>query len=126
VALAEAGAGGGRRVAVEIDDRGAEPLAAVDLELWRRRDVLLFGWPAGGEGRLLLGAGADGLEAPEYELEARRQELLVRPWREARLVAEEEAAAGRGRLGAWAIGLALVAAAAALVALLHRILGEQP
>jgi hypothetical protein len=125
VALEEAGDAAPRRVAVEIDDRGGEPLPAVDLELWRRRDVLLFGWPAGGEGGLLLGAGADGLEAPEYELEARRQELLARPWREARLVAEEEAAAGRGRLGAWAIGLALVAAAAALVALLHRILGEQ-
>lgn len=112
-----------RRIAVEIDDRGAEALPAVDLELWRRRDVLLFAWPAGGV--LLLGAGASGLEAPEYELEARRLELLARPWREARLVGVEEAAAAGGRLGAWALGLALVAAAAALVVLLHRMLGER-
>jgi hypothetical protein len=124
VALAEAEGRGARRLAVEIDDRGAEPLPAVDLELWRRRDVLLFAWPAG-DAPPLLGAGAAGLEAPDYELAARRDELLARPWREARLAAEEDAQATGGRLGAWAIALALVGAAAALVVLLDRILESQ-
>jgi hypothetical protein len=121
VALADAEGRGARRLAVEIDDRGAEPLPAVDLELWRRRDVLLFAWPAGDEGPL-LGAGAAGLEAPDYELAARRDELLARPWREARLAAEGAEEAAGGRLGAWAIALALVGAAVALVVLLDRIL----
>jgi hypothetical protein len=120
VALEEAGSGSARTIGVEIDDRGAGPLPAVDVELWRRRDVLLFGWPAG-DGPLLLGAGVPGLSAPDYRLAARREELLARPWREARLVGEQEAATG-GRLAAWAIGLALVAAAVVLVLLLDRML----
>lgn len=106
---------------VEIDDGGGAPLPAVDLELWRRRDVLLFPWPAE-RTTPGLAAGAAALEAPEYDLSQRAEELVARPWREARVARE---GAGGGRLGAAAITLALLAAAAALVVLLHRILGEQ-
>lgn len=125
VALDGSESRGSRVLAVEIDDRGGEVPPAVDLELWRTRDVLLFAWPSGaGEGGPLLGAGAPDLEAPDYELEERLDELLAMPWQEARVVADG-GGEGRGRLGAWALTLALLAAAAALVALLHRLLAEQ-
>ena len=132
------GAGGPRaeRLVVEIDDRGAPeaggagPLPAVDVELWRRRDVLLFAWPGspGGEGgdgvEPDLAAGAAGLQAPDYQLADRREEVLARPWQEARVV-PEGGSEGRGRVGAWTITLALLGAVAALIVLLHRILSEQ-
>lgn len=106
---------------VEIDDGGAAPLSAVDLELWRRRDVLLFPWPAEGA-TPVLAAGAEGLEAPEFELSRRRDELVARPWREASLVLDGDRGGG---LGAVAITLALIAAAVALLVLLDRTLAEQ-
>lgn len=135
VALDGAATRGAERLVVEIDDGGAAeaagagPLPAVDVELWRQRDVLLFAWPrdpsrTGGDGEApRLAAGAPGLEAPGYELGERRDELLARPWREARLV-PEGGPEGRGRLGTWTLTLALLAAAVALLALLHRILSE--
>jgi hypothetical protein len=106
---------------VEIDDGGAAPLPAVDLELWRRSDVLLFPWPAD-DATPVLAAGAEGLEVPEFELSGRRDELVARPWREAKLVLEGRVGA---RLGAVAITLALIGAAVALLVLLDRILAEQ-
>lgn len=106
---------------VEIDDGGAAPLAAVDLELWRRRDVLLFPWPAEGT-TPVLAAGAAELEAPELDLAARVEELVARPSREAVLAVES---AGGGRLGAVAITFTLIGAAALLLVLLHRTLVEQ-
>lgn len=136
VALDGAATRGAERLVVEIDGGGAAETAgagllpAVDVELWRQRDVLLFAWPGdpsrtGGDGEApRLAAGAPGLEAPDYELEDRRDELLARPWREARLV-PEGSPEGRGRLGTWTLTLALLAAAVALLALLHRILSAQ-
>jgi hypothetical protein len=136
VALDGAATRGAERLVVEIDGgaaaeaAGAGLLLAVDVELWRQRDVLLFAWPGdpsrtGGDGEApRLAAGAPGIEAPDYELEGRRDELLARPWREARLV-PEGGPEGRGRLGTWTLTLALLAAAVALLALLHRILSAQ-
>ncbi len=113
------------RVIVEIDDRGAPPLGQVDLEVWRRRDLLLFPWPSG-ERALALGAGAEDLEAPDEDLASRLDELLARPWRDAQVVLDPtEGADGSGRLGSWAVAMALVLAAALLLFLLHRVLREQ-
>lgn len=113
-----------RRVVLEIDDLGEAPPPALDLELWRRRDVLLFAWPGAG-GAPLLAAGAEGVEAPESEVEGGLDALLARPWQEAVLGTEAEGATGSGRLGRWVIGLALVVALAALLLLLDRILAQQ-
>ncbi len=122
--LALAGAPSGR-VIVEIDDRDASPLASADLELWRWRDVLLFPWPSG-ERALALGAGARDLEAPDHDLAGRLDELLARPSREAHLVLDEaQGGSGGGRVGTWAVGVSLVAAAAFLLLLLHGVLKEQ-
>lgn len=114
------------RLSVEIDDRGAAPLGSVDLELWRFRDVLLFPWPSG-ERALALGAGARDLEAPDYDLADRLDELLARPWREAHAVLDEPAGGpgGGGRIGSWAVAVCLVLAAALLLLLLHGVLKEQ-
>jgi hypothetical protein len=114
----------GDRVAVEIDDRRAEPLPAVDLELWRRRDVLLFPWPSG-ERALALGAGAPELEAPGYDLAGRLDELLARPWHEARVVLDQSPGGEGGRIGTWAVAVTLVVATAILLLLLHGLLREQ-
>ena len=132
------------RVTLEIDDRGQAPLAAVDLELWRRRDVLLFPWPlsesdgtprlaaggedpaAGGNGTNGGGGGGDGgsdtLVGP---LDAQLASLLARPWQEARLVMEGEGSEVSGSLGKWTVALALIVALCTLLFLLHRILGPQ-
>lgn len=118
-----------RRLILEIDDQGARPLPWVDLELWRHRDVLLFPWPRGadgadGAGAPVLAAGADGVEPADLGLSGRLDELLARPWQEAQLVLEEDGEGGAGRLGKWAIGLALLVAHFVLLFLLHRILAE--
>jgi hypothetical protein len=119
-----------RRVALEVDAGSETALPAVGLELWRRRDVLLFAWPAEGSGDAApaLVAGAADVAAPEpvdAEAEGGLAGLLARPWSEATLAIEGEAADGSGRLGRWAITLALAAALFTLLYLLHRILGEQ-
>lgn len=110
-----------RRVVLEIDDGGETPPRSLDLELWRRRDVLLFAWPPGG-GAPLLAAGAEGVEAPAVEVEGGLEALLARPWQEAVLGTEGAGAAGSGRVGRWAIGIALVTGLASLLFLLDRIL----
>ncbi len=114
----------GAGVTVEIDDRGAGPLPAVDLELWRRRDVLLFPWPSG-ERALALGAGAAELEAPNFDLAGRLGELLARPWHEARVVLDQAPGGGGGRVGSWAVAATLIVATAILLLLLHGVLKEQ-
>ncbi len=112
-------------VTVEIDDRGASPLGRLDVELWRRRDVLLFPWPSG-ERALALGAGSQELRAPDYSLASRLDELLARPWREAQVVLEPgDEGSGGGRVGSWAVAVSLIAAAAVLLLLLHGALKEQ-
>lgn len=91
------------------------PLASVDVAVWRRSDVLLFAWPAEGQGqgqgqgqgrgqgqgedqgqrqgpdhgvaraRVQLLAGAPGLGAPTYDLAALAEVLPVRPAQAAQL-----------------------------------------
>src|SRR6185295_10350588 len=62
---------------VRFADGDNPPLGTVDLEIWRRSDVLLFAWPQAGAVRLL--AGADSLTAPSYDLASLRDVLLARP-----------------------------------------------
>ncbi len=112
-----------RRVVLEIDDLGEAPPSPLDLELWRRRDVLLFAWPPGG-GAPTLAAGAEGVEAPAGEVEGGLDALLARSWQEAVLGTEADGAGGTGRLGPWVVGLALVVALLTLLFLLDRILAE--
>lgn len=99
------------------------PLTAVDLAVWRRRDVLLFAWP--GQGRVQLLAGAPELTAPVYDLAALAEVLPSRPWQLA-----EVDLTGDLREGAppawsrWVIPATLAVAALFLLALLRRILAE--
>jgi hypothetical protein len=119
-----------RRVTLEIDSGDEFALPAVGLELWRRRDVLLFAWPSEGtdDAAPALVAGASDVAAPEprdLEAEGGLAGLLARPWSEATLAIEGADSASSGRLGTWAIALALVAAFCTLLFLLHRNLSEQ-
>jgi hypothetical protein len=114
------------RVLVEFDDGDDAPLPEVDATVWRRRDLLLFLWPAG-EAPLRLRAGADGLAAPDYDLEALAGPLLARPWAPAEL---DLGAAGGGERKAaerWLLVLALVVGGLVLLTLLARTLaGARP
>ncbi|MDX1996461.1 MAG: DUF3999 family protein [Thermoanaerobaculia bacterium] len=111
------------RLVVEIADGDDAPVPSLTVELWRRLDVLLFFWPQTSE-RVTLEAGATELAAPRYELEARRGELLARPWRPASVIAEA-AGVENGRRGRWILLASLGGAALFLLALLHRILKER-
>jgi hypothetical protein len=99
------------------------PLDAVNLAVWRRRDVLLFAWP--GQGRVQLLAGAPEMTAPVYDLAALAEVLPSRPWQLA-----EVGLSGDLRQGAppgwsrWVIPASLAVAALFLLALLRRILAE--
>lgn len=114
-------AGGGSADAADLRFPGG-----IDLELWRRQDLLLFPWPSG-DAPFRLTAGAEDLEAPDYDLAGRRDELLARPSRRAEMVSLA-AAARSGRAGGWVSGwtvaLTLAVALAVLLALLDRILAK--
>ena len=108
-----------RRLLVETE--GVARADAPGLEVWRRQDVLVFPWPSGDRALRLL-AGAGDLEAPDWELERRRQELLARPWSAATLVPEDGPEGDGGAVGRWTVGLTLLGALTLLLVLLHRIL----
>jgi hypothetical protein len=109
---------------VRFADGDNAPLAAVNLAVWRRRDVLLFAWP--GQGRVQLLAGAPDVRAPVYDLAALAEVLPSRPWQ----LAELDLSGNLLRQGAppawsrWVIPASLAVAALCLLALLRRILAE--
>jgi len=118
--------GGARRAGPSGAGSGDGATSTLDLEVWRRQDLLLFPWPSG-DGPLRLTAGADALEAPEYDLASRRDELLVRPSRRAEMVAPTPngSGAGSGWVALWTVGLTLLVALGVLLVLLDRILAER-
>ncbi len=113
-------------VAVRIEDGDDPPLAHLGAEVWRRRDVLLFVWPAvpkGSEGDVRLLAGGRDLEAPDYDFAALGPVLLARPWHPAELDLARESKGG-GWWGRWVLPAALGVAAVFLLLLLRKILAE--
>ncbi|HEX9940382.1 MAG TPA: DUF3999 family protein [Thermoanaerobaculia bacterium] len=113
-------------LSVRFHDGDNPPLASVEADVWRRRDVLLFVWPEVEEDtpvRLL--AGPDTLSAPSYDLGALGEALLSHPWQPAELDLEGEAApANEPWWSHWVRPMILLIAAVGLVLLLRRILAE--
>ncbi len=113
-----------RLLTVRFRDGDNPRLRAVDVAVWRRRDVLLFVWPdmvKGDEVRLL--AGAATLEAPRYDLAALGPALLGHAWEPAEI-------RGTGETpetpwwNRWVLPVAVMGATLWLLILLRRILSE--
>jgi len=111
------------KLVVDVDHGDNPPLPTIDVELWRRRDVLLFVWPAAGP--VTLEAGRENLRAPRYDLAALRDLLLLRDWRKTELGAGAEEPAPAAEWGRWALTAAVVLAAGVLLLLLARLLRSQ-
>jgi hypothetical protein len=96
----------------------------VDVALWRRREVLVFVWPAAREVRLL--AGSSRARAPRYDLEVLAPQLLARPWKRAALDVGGGGPAAREPLWQpWLLPAALAVAGVALLLLLRRLLATR-
>jgi hypothetical protein len=113
-----------RLLTVRFRDGDNPRLRAVDMAVWRRRDVLLFVWPdmVKGDGVRLL-AGAAALEAPRYDLAAIGPALIGRAWEPA----EIRSAGGAPEppwWNRWVLPVAVTAAVVWLLILLRRILSE--
>ncbi len=104
---------------LRFEDRDNPPLTDLEIEVVRRADVLVFAWP-GGDVKLL--AGAHRLTAPDYDIEALRDQLLASPWRPAEIEQAERVAPSTGRFTRWLMPLTLLVAAAFLLLLLRRVL----
>lgn len=114
-----------KTVAVRIHDGDDPPLAGLAVEVWRRRDVLLFIWPAGAaDGEVKLLAGAQDLKAPDYDFGALGPVLLAHPWHLVELDLDEDVAGSGAWWGRWVLPAALGIAALFLVSLLRRVLAE--
>lgn len=112
-------------VAVRIHDGDDPPLAPLAVEVWRRRDVLFFVWPAASEeSEVRLLAGARDLGTPDYDFAALGPVLLARSWHPAEIDLEGEAAESGAWWGRWVLPAALGIAAVFLLLLLRRILSE--
>lgn len=112
-------------VAVRVHDGDDPPLAHLAVEVWRRRDVLLFVWPsASEESEVRLLAGARDLEAPDYDFAALGPVLQARSWHPAELDLEGETAQDGMWWGRWVLPAALGIAAVFLLLLLRKILSE--
>jgi uncharacterized protein DUF3999 len=111
-------------LSVRFSDRDNPPLASLEADVWRRRDVLLFVWPSLGEDAAVrLVAGPETLTAPSYDLAALGETLLSYPWQPAELSQSREAsAAGEPWWSHWIRPMTLLIAAVSLVLLLRRIL----
>jgi hypothetical protein len=115
-------------LSVRLDDGDNPPLAGLDVELWRRRDVLLFVWPpaaAGSAEPVRLLAGSERLTAPAYDFATLGEELLARSWQPADLdLAGTVPKDGGKPWTRWALPAALTLAGIGLLFLLRRILAE--
>jgi len=117
-----------RDLRLVFQDRDNAPLPAVDVTLWRRRHVLIFPWP---QGEITLCAGARGLQAPSYDLEALREDIIARPAAEASAAPVEATKAGAGSwqqrpAARWVFLGALLAAAVVLLLILSRAMRQAP
>lgn len=111
-----------RLLAVRFQDGDNPPLPALDVQVWRRRDILLFVWPRlAADGEVQLLAGAEGLEAPRYDLAALGPALAGHPWQAAEIRSERE---GPPWWSGWVLPLGIAAASLWLLTLLRRILSE--
>lgn len=111
-----------RLLTVRFQDGDNPPLPALDVQVWRRRDVLLFVWPdLGKSGGVQLLAGAEGLEAPRYDLAALGPALAGHPWEAAEIRSERT---GPPWWSGWVLPLGIAAAGVWLLVLLRRILSE--
>ncbi|MCP4660552.1 MAG: DUF3999 domain-containing protein [bacterium] len=111
------------QLVVDVDNGDNPPLPGIDFELWRRRDVLLFVWPAAGP--VTLEAGRENLRSPRYDLATLRDLLLLRDWRKMEIGAGAEEPAPAVEWGRWALTAAVVLAAGVLLLLLARLLRSQ-
>ena len=104
-----------------IASAGERP--GLDVAAWRRRDVLLFYWPEeGGIVRLLAGSGS--LRPPAYDLQNAGTALLSRTWQPAAVDLAAAVSSQGPRWGRWVRPFLLLAATAALLLLLRRILPD--
>ncbi len=116
-----------RLLTVRFRDGDNPRLGTVDVTVWRRRDLLLFVWPAeadrGKEGGVRLHVGAPTLEAPRYDLAEVGPTLLSRAWEpaEIRNAGEAQKPPWWNR---WIMPLAVAGAMIWLLILLRRILAE--
>jgi hypothetical protein len=113
-----------RLLTVRFRDGDNPRLRAVDVVVWRRRDVLLFVWPdmaKGDEVRLLAGAAA--LEAPRYDLAAQGPALLGHAWETVEIRSAGEAPEPPW-WNRWVMPAAVIGATVWLLILLRRILSE--
>jgi hypothetical protein len=122
--LALRGTSAPRLLTVRFRDGDNPRLRAVDVAVWRRRDVLLFVWPemAKGDGVRLL-AGAAALEAPRYDLAALGPALLGHAWEPAEIRSAGEAPEPPW-WNRWVMPTAVIGAGVWLLILLRRILSE--
>jgi hypothetical protein len=114
-------------LSVRFHDADNPPLGGLAATVWRRRDVLLFAWPADAEGEasVRLLAGSEDLLAPSYDLAALGDTLLGHPWHPAELDLEGTASPeGTPWWSRWVMPATLAIAGLFLVLLLRRILSE--
>ncbi len=113
-----------RLLTVRLSDGDNPRLSALGVSVWRRRDVLLFVWPKLEEdGTVRLLAGAEGLEAPRYDLASLGPALLGHPWQTAE-IRRAGADPEKPWWGRWVMPLGVTIVAAWLLWLLRRILSE--
>lgn len=73
----------GPRLEVVVHDGDDAPLPRIDARVWRRVDAVAFAWPVAAEGGAVrLVAGAPGLAAPRYDIDAIRDEVITRVMRD--------------------------------------------
>lgn len=106
---------------ITLDDGDDLPLTALEVELWRRREALLFVWPEASAGAVTLLAGAAELGSPSYDFATLADLVALRPARAA-LLGERRAAAAALVLPPWLFPASLALAAAVLLWLLWRML----
>jgi hypothetical protein len=104
---------------LRFEDRDNPPLSGMEIEVVRRGDVLVFAWP---KGDVKLLAGARRLTAPDYDIEALRDQLLASPWRPAEVELAGGVAPSASRWARWLMPATLLVAAVFLLLLLRRVL----